>query len=440
MNPERLWVNVRLIGSSITLPGIVSKTLEFAVPGLPRESLEIMCTGYGVVPLALDYDPGPEPVQRLDLEVETTRIVQVYLVDAEGEDAFRQLATGGVNTQDLWAVAAGTGTELALLPMATGSRYGLGPVRFRRRDFRNLDKTPEDCFGVVEVTTSDPLTICAFYRHLMIGSAPLPPTGSEVRIPIQVDAVRAMPGSVRAAVHAPGSDRPGAGSFRITNRGSGRSDRLREDGTLEATGLAPGFWEVHVQVDGYGHACVPFLLEPGVELDLGTIRLDPATRIAGRVLDARSAPIPATISVHRLDHQLAGAMSNGSDRTRADKDGAFEFGSVGRGRYLILASHERAIGWQSVDTSSGPVVDVELRIHTHQDVEVDNRLGPYDTRLLELHTSTGLPVWIRDVDASWKGPLRLPAGDYIVRLHRVEGPPLEDRLHVGTDGGTLTLR
>jgi hypothetical protein len=102
--------------------------------------------------------------------------------------------------------------------------------------------------------------------------------------------------------------------------------------------LAPGDYDVTVRADGYSPARDRTTLSSD---DTRHYRLNPAARLAGRVIDRQTREPVAGASVWlRLDR-----LESYLDRdTTADPDGRFQFDDLAAGGYVVLARADRRIG------------------------------------------------------------------------------------------------
>jgi len=182
-----------------------------------------------------------------------------------------------------------------------------------------------------------------------------------------------------------------------------RSETRREptltgaDGRFTVEHVAAGSYRLHVEAGGFAPAEVPGLEIAGGEepLDLGTILLEAAARIVGRVVDPDRQPLAgARIRAFLRRPDLRGSGSERSFETTTDGDGRFTVGDLRHGEEVML--HVRRSGYaqahlqrvtaptaqplelvlQPVARVSGTVHDPRGRPVEGARVRVDRTTGP----------------------------------------------------------------
>lgn len=171
------------------------------------------------------------------------------------------------------------------------------------------------------------------------------------------------------------------------------------DGVILIERVLPGPLGLEIKVPGFTRHQVEFRMEPGMDKDLGEIRLQPERVIRGWVLNPDGTRARATVECFPLSKRPgAGSMIRQCEPEETGPQGSFEFSGLGRGDYIV-----RARGGPPFDLASG-----SLRLSTQgesiDDLEV--RLHPTTTVEIQLERSASGRCWVFvDDEAS------LPAGE-----------------------------
>jgi protocatechuate 3,4-dioxygenase beta subunit len=170
---------------------------------------------------------------------------------------------------------------------------------------------------------------------------------------------RPLPGArveVRWSGRQEGSGRSPSGSS-YAERATDGSGRVRVDGlgegALSASAAADGYADTNRTTDVEGS-------EARADGLAVTVRLDPGSRVAGRVVMPDGSPAAgATVRLHRRNEGSGGEGSS----ERADATGAFSFENVADGRLTLDASLPREGGGASAEMPVAPgQTDVVLRL------------------------------------------------------------------------------
>lgn len=134
------------------------------------------------------------------------------------------------------------------------------------------------------------------------------------------------------------------------------------DGSFTLGRLAPGKVTLKIEGEGYGRHEQSLAIEAGQELDAGTIRLQRAAVLLGRVVDMQQKPVPFA-QVRRMqggiaDHPVL-SMLSGDPPCRAGADGRFELRGLKPGRVTLLASADGYASGRSkrVELAAGQTIE-----------------------------------------------------------------------------------
>lgn len=181
-------------------------------------------------------------------------------------------------------------------------------------------------------------------------------------------------GSVRGQVTLHSGEKPshveakledassGMTAFRRGDGGSGKGDR---DGHFTIEEAAPGNYTLRLSARGARPTSVrDVLVEPGVDTDVGTHRLEQGKRLRGNVVDGRDgSPVArATVRVDRPGNMTRSRDSMGTAVT--DSDGEFEVDGLEPGRLIVRVEHvEFAPGKEEANVPEDePAEDLTVRL------------------------------------------------------------------------------
>ena len=149
-------------------------------------------------------------------------------------------------------------------------------------------------------------------------------------------------------------------------------------GEVHVRRLLPGPLGIEIRAHGYART-LRLAVTPGMDLDLGEVRLEPAARIRGEVVDEDGSPAWAELQCIELSRARDDASMSGLAREMyaTDERGRFELPSMARGRYVLRAQDRgaivRASGPIVVSTATGSVDG--LRITLSRTIDVVVHLG-----------------------------------------------------------------
>ncbi|MBK7977424.1 MAG: carboxypeptidase regulatory-like domain-containing protein [Deltaproteobacteria bacterium] len=264
--------------------------------GIEGSAVALSVTSPGLLEATLDLDDlRPDETRHVDVVLEAGGAVRGHVSDAHGEPL------AGVTvwcdlleperrpTSPAARLARGSGRErgesdrsgrFEVAPLVPG-RYNLiaAAAGKARRTFGPFTVTADRTTEGIELALED---------------------GAAITLQVADRAGKPIVGAVISAF--PGGDRGSSGSAAAS------SDN---QGGVELSGLEPGTYEVEVVAERYARITLPGVSAGGPTLD---VRLDPAARLVGRVVDAASgAPVKRFSVGHTAFH---------------DADGGFEFADL----------------------------------------------------------------------------------------------------------------
>lgn len=115
----------------------------------------------------------------------------------------------------------------------------------------------------------------------------------------------------------------------------------RASGAFELRDVAPGQYSFRVRAPGYGESVQSVVLSAAQVLDLGTVTLDRAAVVRGRVLDPEGQPVArATVGRHRggaLENPIVRAFFGSDQDATTDAEGRFELRDLAAGGARLSA-------------------------------------------------------------------------------------------------------
>ncbi len=281
-------------------------------------------------------------------------------------------------------------------------------------------KLPDEYAGVLELDAPPPVWVSLVFRHVVVGKTLAQPGQQEVRLVVAVDALQGVLGRARLQVVDSGTRRPvvGANVDFSDRQSSGVGKKVGEDGVVVCEDLPPGILELTIREQTHEayHTFVRF--EPGSDLDLGVIALDPQTKLGGSVVGADGQPASGVrVSYFRVERYAPDVPLNNGFSASSDAAGKFDLWGVGRGRYRIQArAQDGALATAIVDTSHGAVEDLQLRLATSIAVQVDNSLPKSKTCLVTVRDPAGEALWSWNLRPGPSHPLPMLPGSYTVEI------------------------
>jgi len=186
--------------------------------------------------------------------------------------------------------------------------------------------------------------------------------------------------------------------------------------------LLPGPLSLEIGAPGYATVRLEIRVDPGVDRDLGEIRLESGTSIRGRILspdDSLMSLEAAKLNCIPHSGTEGPAMFGLEEYGTTGTEGGFTITGLRRGRYVLRTRGELpfhlASGPIEVSTESGSVKGVELRLK--QTTQVTLRLNdpPADSCTVLVEDSAHLPADEQRLTRGGYVMFDLPLGRYSAR-------------------------
>jgi hypothetical protein len=235
----------------------------------------------------------------------------------------------------------------------------------------------------------------------------------------------------------------GVGSNLQPGGADGRTDDL---GVCQLHDLAPGPTQLWVSAPGYEARGLDATIPRAETLDVGTIELDPATRVSGRVYFATGVPVSRPyVTVYLDDASLTSSSLTEPYATTRGDEGDFTLERLGRRRYVLLvlaqdpdvdsyAGLRKAMA--QVDTTAGDVTNLLLTVEPAPSVRF---LNPPGHEGVSIHVrSEAAPCFDRWPDVPYMScpdemKVSLVPGRYVVEFAVPGQPPQTRPLVVGIE-------
>lgn len=367
-------------------------------------------------------------VQCVELPLEPSVLVPIRLVTLDGRRLFEALDP----ERRQWVSRA-----LAVRATAEPPRRELAPTTLSSsrpndgRGFWAADATldlgreprrlevPDGCDGLLAVG-SLPVHVGAYFKHLLLDSAPAQSADEPVELVIEPDAIEELHSTVVVRFVDAGSGAPvPGGRTELNDRQTGSSGVVADaDGVVRFERVMPGLLNLQRWHDRHAAISRFVRVDAGVELDLGDVALHDAIAIEGRVVDEAGRPVEhATIQWFLLDAMTPDQPIESSGAQPSDRDGRFTLYGAPQSRLLLtgelrVGGVRRVIGPEVVDATNGPPDDLTLlaRETTGLRVALGDTAGELAAVRVERSDGLGLDWALVEGPVSWSRPL--PPGSW----------------------------
>jgi hypothetical protein len=387
-----------------------SRDGTYSFPALKpgRYWISASAQGWTQVHRVLDLD-GTSAEVRFDLELLPMQEIRVRAVDPSGTPmAFPGFAAATLDAPSEWLDAV-RGSE--------GNPVGVG--RFRNRSQR--PELPEEYLGRIELDVAPPVYVSLLRYQRVIATQRVDALESDVVFVVDPASPLLEDGSVRfrfvdsetRAVIAPGSAMFAGCTTRIA---------MPPDGVFHFGSVAPGLYELSSTVSGHEGGRRQVRVEPGSELDLGDISLEPGSSISGRVVDDEGQGVRTSIDYVELDPNGKPVRSFGSRAVTSADDGSFRILGISRRAYRLSVrdeEHGLRLARTIVDLSAGSVENVRIQV------------------------AHGVPLILQSSDESWRDTrvrVATTDGAELLSMKLWTPAPTKVLLAPGTYEATVTVR
>ncbi|MCA8968684.1 MAG: carboxypeptidase regulatory-like domain-containing protein [Planctomycetes bacterium] len=327
---------------------------SYAIPSLSPGAYELTCRAEGLKPFAATIEVAGKDTVVFDIEIQRSRLVAVKVIDEHGRPI----------EDERYAIIASEQELPDAFPLTNlRSTRHTGPGRFRGR----LHNTglPAGYLGLLEVDSTASLWVGVLLRQQVLAKNELPPDATEVELKVtnrdieatyaaaRVRIVDATTGAPIAGARVSFSDRQSSGAGKPTDAG----------GFVHVEKIIPGLLAFEVRAIDHERYHSNMRVEPGSNLDLGTIRLGAPRKISGRVVDANGEPVSGVDFAWVARDRYQGVVSwERGTSTQSQSDGTFTLFDCGPGRYFVRAMTTSRIAETIVDTSAGDIEGLEIRL------------------------------------------------------------------------------
>jgi RNA polymerase sigma-70 factor (ECF subfamily) len=270
---------------------------------------------------------------------------------------------------------------------------------------------------VLQCDMSLPVHVSAVLRDRVLATQRVDAPTDEVTLVVAPSEVAALATTVRLTVidAATGQGLDGARIALANGASSSSGMRPQAGGVFELRGEAFGSLTLWIHADGYEQRCLTAQPDPGATVDFGTVALQRAATLSGRVRSPDGG-CPAwmyvwPLEVVRPDQPLVTTMVF----YEAGKDGAFT-ADVAASRQLVIVAPRNGEGLAArvVDLSGGPVRDLEIAVRPGVRVTIDPQFA--GGTVLRIVDAQGLPLW-SELASRQRRTVNLAAGDYTLEAY-----------------------
>jgi RNA polymerase sigma factor (sigma-70 family) len=456
----RMWSSAPNDRSLPTRQSPWSESIErgaYAIAGLApgKWSLELRVPGFRTVERTFDVAEG-DAARRLDLVASRAVTIPVWIETPKGTPLFDACPHPGKGHErhsclftHLAIVALADAPPEQFPPNDSANSSHLGVGRFLARSDHPLhwsEETPPlpaGADGAIVTARRPPLWVALLLKHVVVAHVRVDDPEAGVRLVVDPEAITRLTGSVHLRVVDPETHAPLAKRqiFAGDRQGWWHAEVFTDaDGVARIVDVPPGllpidFWETERE-----ELSLRVRVDPGADVDAGTVALARAVSIEGSIRDDAGRPVAAFLRAIDLDRRRDHSPFDRGPTAHASDDGVFRFGSpslggIGRGRFLIVAeSRDHAIASALVDTSQGFAAPLELRAPigtpvTFQDLRFEEGMT------YELADASGRTI---DADIGF-GSLRLVPGRYVLTAWREDSMALSLPFELGTEAATVVV-
>ena len=415
----RVWA--RNLGAYVTsVRADAEGRFEFKVA---EYSTEVQVTHRAYTPARFDLATCPRREDGgFDLVLTPATLTPVRFVDEEGNPL-----SGSVTIQGKRTAAADLRATFCVQPVAIGARmqhsrasteWIVFQSRFEGPPEESFDLAPDIAGVLAERRPLEGFVVAVAEGHCISEAQPYV-AERLTTLTVVESALSASLASLRFRVLDDVTGRPPR-VFAYSIAGSLSNGGVPADGIVLETGLVGSSTILRVFAPGFGDHCQHVDLVGGGETDLGDIRLYPARRIHGRVLDETGAPVVG-LQVGVVDAAILEDPAQ-QEHQVARTDGSGEFvvqnKATGVVAISVAAGHKGyAPVAELVDLRDGLDREVEIRVLPSRWCRV--LLAAPQERLLRWRVrNPGGPMlaagWL---EAGDRFAVRLGKGEYVVRFH-----------------------
>jgi hypothetical protein len=336
----------------------------------------------------------------------------------------RVRSTDGRELKALWSLVVATLEPLEEWfhePSGSSSNpYGVGSFRPARL---GQAEPGTDVRGTLLIKVESPVWVHLVYGHRVLARQRISPPQSVVEFVVDPEDPAAQSPTLRGRLLDAETGEPlGSVQVMVVCQAAGLH-KTDGDGRFEVSGLlVPGFCRVSMR--GTGYAWDQLLkLEPGVDTDLGDIRVERGLSIEGKVFGALGSERNRTVRYEELD-ELSGELVWNGMRTiaRIEADGSFKIGALLPRRYqlTIEGGGDTARQRHVVDLRNGSITGLEYVLQRASTLSVVLDLPGRRLEELEIRDDSGALVMAPKLRPGPPQAFKLAPGSYTLKLGDVE--------------------
>jgi hypothetical protein len=390
-----------------------AKDGTFAMPGLQPGDCKLTVRADGAADATFELTLTDDAVQLHDITLDPSFPVRVKIETPDGKDgtnALRMTLRAGIGFHVV-------GQRDRFPDHLAPTDYGVVFVGDAKWDG---EMNPKNGFaGTLSFAQAPPSHIALLLRNAVLDQQVIQPGQQEVKFVVDMDAVKKLLGSATLRVVDADTGEPitDARVSLSSSNGGGPGSKLDETGRAVVENLAPGL--LHCQINAKNHEQYDSAvrIEAGQHLDLGEIRLGPATPLTGMVLDEGGKPANATITWTELKWRTMPTKFVSNRIARVEADGTFSLWGTGRGPIAVQARSPE--GLLAVGVFDNPsAVGVELRLGTPGECTVTRPDDLTRSFTLTFYDARKRPVAANTYEPRQRtSTVKLPAGDYTFDVH-----------------------
>lgn len=404
------------------------KTGIYAIPGLRPGAWRIICRPAAYPRYEREVTIEPQPAfQRFDIELATAVTLKIKFTTPDGRplvEAQRELQGPRGGTLTAVATKEDPSGKIPMTELSSVQDFGIG--MYRTKDSVDV---PSGYDGVLILSEPLPAYVSALQKFVVLQTKQVSAGTTEVEFAIAPDDLARTLCEVKLRVVDAVTNAPvkNAGVELNDRQSSGGGVRTTEDGTATLKNQPPGLRILTIRgAGGYEHFEEYRRLEPGKFYDFGDVRLSPAVKIHGTIVDPNGKLIDWPLSFYKLDRVSpteSMSFSYSSTYQRAGvkwKPGEFEIGGIGRGRYLLLPGQKQdeqewALTPTIVDTTAGSVENVRIQLRRGTAVILEPQ-GAEAWQPVVGIASQGTLIWARRIWSHSPVRLNLLPGEYTLTV------------------------
>lgn len=300
--------------------------------------------------------------------------------------------------------------------------YGVGSFRPARL---GQAESGTDVRGTLLIKVESPVWVHLVYGHRVLARQELSPPQTVIEFVIDPEDAVTKPPTLRGRFFDAETGEP-LRSVQVMVASRGVSfPKTDGDGRFEASGfLVPGFCRVSVRGPGYAWDQL-VRLEPGVETDLGDIRVERGLSIEGKVTGALGDERERTIRYEALDELSGETLWNGMHTgTRIEANGTFKIGGLMPRRYQLTidGGGDTAKQRHVVDLRNGSVAGLEYVLQRSSTLSIVLENSVRRLEKVEIHDESGALVMAPKLRPGPPQAFKLAPGSYALKLGDVERP------------------